>query len=130
MASDIDRYIKALTAYRGDREAEWSASFAQTAVAAASAAVDFGGRLATRQEEWLVKAGVRRGSTAEKIIEALPAQPMIDVAVAARLAGTSEEAARQPSTSWLSAAWSSRSPNPAGVISQSGPLLERASEQA
>lgn len=95
MATDVDRYLKALTAYRGDREAEWAAYFAQTTVAATSAAVDFGARLTALQEEWLVKAGVRRGSTAEKIIEVLPAQPMIDVAVAARLAGTSEEAARQ-----------------------------------
>jgi predicted ArsR family transcriptional regulator len=38
---------------------------------------------------------VRRGSTAEKVIDALPALPVIDVKKAAQLAGTSEEAARQ-----------------------------------
>ncbi|HEY5815826.1 MAG TPA: Fic family protein [Solirubrobacterales bacterium] len=95
MATDVDRYVKALTAYRGDGEAEWGAYFAQTTLAASSAAADFGKRLAELQAEWLKKADVRRGSTAEKIIEALPAQPMIDVKVAARLTGTSEEAARQ-----------------------------------
>lgn len=95
MATEVDRYVKALTAYRGDDEVEWTVYFAQTAVAASRAAEDLGECLTALQAEWLEKAGARRGSTAEKIIEALPSQPVIDVRAAAKLSGTSEEAARQ-----------------------------------
>lgn len=94
MATDVDGYVKALTAYREGDEPDWSAYFAETTIAAATAAEDFGKRLAGLQAEWKEKAGVRKGSTAEKVIEALPAQPVIDVKKAADLAGTSEEAAR------------------------------------
>lgn len=95
MATEVDRYVKALTAYRGDDEVEWTVYFAQTAIAASRAADDLGERLTALQAEWLEKAGARRGSTAERIIEALPSQPVIDVRAAAKLSGTSEEAARQ-----------------------------------
>lgn len=95
MATDVDGYVKALTAYRVGSEADWTAYFSQTTIAASHAAEDFGERLAGLQAKWLANAKVRRGSTAEKVIDALPAQPVIDVKSAARLAGTSEEAARQ-----------------------------------
>ena len=95
MATDVDGYVKALTAYREDAEADWTAYFAETTIAASRAAEDFGERLSELQAEWREKAKVRRGSTAEKVIDSLPAQPVIDVKKAAELAGTSEEAARQ-----------------------------------
>jgi Fic family protein len=94
MATDVDDYVKALTAYRDDDESEWTTYFAETTVAASAAAEDFGKRLGDLQAKWKAKAGARQGSTAEKVIEALPAQPVIDVKKAAELAGTSEEAAR------------------------------------
>lgn len=94
MATDVDGYVKALTAYRGGDESDWTTYFAETTIAAAAAAEDFGRRLAELQVEWKEKAGVRKGSTAEKVIEALPAEPVIDVRKAAALAGTSDEAAR------------------------------------
>jgi Fic family protein len=95
MATDVDGYVKALTSYRDGDESDWTAYFAQMTIAASEAAEDFGDRMAGLQEDWKAKAGVRRGSTAEKVIDALPAQPVIDVKKAAELAGTSEEAARQ-----------------------------------
>ena len=95
MATDVDDYVKALTAYRYGQEADWTAFFAQTTVAASRAAEDFGTRLADLQAEWKEKAAVRSGSTADRVIDRLPAQPVIDVRKAAALAGTSEEAARQ-----------------------------------
>ena len=94
MATNVDGYVKGLTAYRDGDETDWTAYFAQTTIVASNAAEDFGERLEVLQAEWRAKAGVRRGSTAEKVIEALPAQPVIDVKKAAKLAGTSEEAAR------------------------------------
>jgi Fic family protein len=95
MAADVDGYVKALTAYREDAEVDWTAYFAQTTSAAARAAEGFADRLRELETEWRAKAKVRRGSTAEKVIDALPAQPVIDVRKAGELAGTSEEAARQ-----------------------------------
>jgi Fic family protein len=95
MAADVDGYVKALTSYREDAEPDWTAYFAETAVAACRAAEDFGEQLEKLEDEWRAKARVRRGSTAEKVIDALPVQPVIDVRKAAELAGTSEEAARQ-----------------------------------
>lgn len=95
MAADVDGYVKALTAYRENAEADWTTYFAETTTAASLAAEGFAGRLRELESEWETKAKVRRGSTAAKVIDALPAQPVIDVRKAAELAGTSEEAARQ-----------------------------------
>lgn len=95
MAADVDGYVKALTSYRKDAEADWTAYFAETTTAASRAAEGFADRLRELESEWRAKANVRHGSTAEKVIDALPAQPVIDVRKAAELAGTSEEAARQ-----------------------------------
>lgn len=95
MATDVDSYVKALTAYRYGDEVDWTTFFAQTTVAASRAAEDFGVRLTALQAEWKEKATVRSGSTADRVIDRLPAQPVIDVRKAAALAGTSEEAARQ-----------------------------------
>jgi Fic family protein len=95
MAADVDGYVKALTSYREGAEADWNTYFAETTIAASQAAEDFAERLEKLESEWRTKAKVRSGSTAEKVIDALPAQPVIDVRKAAELAGTSEEAARQ-----------------------------------
>jgi hypothetical protein len=75
MATDVDDYVKALTAYRDGDESDWTTYFAETTIAAAAAAEEFGKRLVDLQAEWKDKVGTRKGSTAEKVIEALPAQP-------------------------------------------------------
>src|SRR5690606_5489421 len=95
MAGDVDGYVKALTSYREDAERDWVTYFAQTTIAAADAGREFANGLASLQEQWREQAKVRRDSTAAKVIDALPRQPVIDVKRAAELAGTSEEAARQ-----------------------------------
>jgi Fic family protein len=95
MAANVDGYVKALTSYREDAEADWTAYFAETTTAASRAAAAFADRLRELEAEWRTKANVRRDSTAAKVIDALPVQPVIDVRKAAELAGTSEEAARQ-----------------------------------
>lgn len=95
MATDVDGYVKALTAYREDREDEWASFFARTTIAAAEAAEEVGERLSELQDRWRAKAKVRANSTAAKVIGLLPVQPVIDVTTAAKLAGTSGEAARQ-----------------------------------
>jgi Fic family protein len=94
MATDVDRYVKALTAYRQEREQDWVSYFAQTVVAAATAGAEFATQLHELQESWRAQAAVRSDSTADKLIDLLPAQPVIDVQAAARLTGSSPEAAR------------------------------------
>lgn len=94
IATDVDLYTKALMAYRQADEEEWTSYFAHTATAAARAGLDFRERLSELQGHWREQARVRRGSTADKLIDLLPAQPVVDVRAAAGLAGTSEEAAR------------------------------------
>lgn len=93
MATDVDKYVKALNGYRED-ENLWVSYFAETARAAARAAVAFGRELADLQDQWRAQAKPRGGSTADQLIALLPIQPVIDVPIAAQLAGTSEEAAR------------------------------------
>jgi Fic family protein len=95
MATDVDGYVKALTSYRDGYDDDWTAYFCQTTMAASAAAEDFGNRLAKLQVQWKERAAVRGGSTADRVIDRLPAQPVVDVKRAAALAGTSEEAARQ-----------------------------------
>lgn len=94
MATDVAGYVKALTAYRNDGEDEWSTYFAATTIAASKAAEDFGNKLQRLQEDWRKKASVRRNSAAAKVIDLLPVQPVIDVATAAKLTDSSNEAAR------------------------------------
>ncbi len=94
MATEVDRYVKALTAYRQEQEQDWVSYFAQTVVAAATAGVEFATQLHDLQEAWHTQAAVRSNSTADKLIDLLPAQPVIDVQTAARLTGSSPEAAR------------------------------------
>jgi Fic family protein len=94
MATDVDGYAKALTAYRAEREDDWLHYFAQTTAAAARMGATLGERLAELREKWRQRAKPRTGSAADKLIDVLPAQPVLDVQTAARLAGTSNEAAR------------------------------------
>jgi len=94
MAADVDGYVKALTAYRDDREEEWSSYFARTAIEASTAAEELAGQVRALQGEWREMAGARRGSAAARIIDLLPGRPVIDVASASRLAEVSDEAAR------------------------------------
>ena len=94
MATDVDKYVKALTAYREEREPDWVHYFSRTVIDAANAGVDFGARLSDLQEQWRAQARVRGGSTADRLIDLLPAQPVIDVRAAAELTGASAEAAR------------------------------------
>ena len=94
MATDVDRYVKALTAYRRDNEGSWASYFCHTVSAAAEAGETFAEQLAELLRDWREKAAVRSGSTADKLIDLLPAQPVLDVEVATQLTETSAEAAR------------------------------------
>jgi Fic family protein len=95
LAANADQYIKGLTAYRADRVEEWCFLFAQTVIAAAREATSFADRVARLQEDWRKRAGSpRRDSAASRIIDDLPAHPLIDTKTAEQVIGASDEAIR------------------------------------
>ena len=95
LATEADRYIAALTAFRSDREAEWTLFFAETASAASTKAASFSRRVRELQDEWRANVGrMRRDSAATRLIGELPRMPIVDIATAQEALGTSDEAAR------------------------------------
>jgi Fic family protein len=94
LASDVRGYEQGLTDYRFGELADWCAVFAQASRTAALEAERFAAEIGQLQEEWLARAGnPRQNSAARKLIAALPAQPVIDVAAARLLADVSDVAA-------------------------------------
>lgn len=88
MLSDVDRYFACLAAYRdGDPEplVEHVAHSAITAAASARISAD---RLAGLPEEWHAAVGARRASSAHTLIEGLTANPVLDIAVAQTVTGS------------------------------------------
>ncbi|MGB2874389.1 MAG: Fic family protein [Gaiellaceae bacterium] len=97
LAGEAQTYIKGLTSYRyGDPE-DWYVIFANALATASERGREFAERVASLEERWLEKAGKpRQGSGARKLIEALPAHPVVDVNSAqALIAAKSQESARQ-----------------------------------
>lgn len=95
LAGDADRYIRGLTAYRDEREHEWTLFFARTTSTASREAGLFAERVASLQEQWRSKVGrVRKDSAAARLIQALPRMPILDTAAAHELVGGSDEAVR------------------------------------
>jgi len=97
LAGRSDAYINGLTSYRyGDPE-DWYTTFADAVASSASQAREFADRVAELQERWLEQAGnPRQDSGARKLIEALPAHPVVDVNSVQQLIGAaSQESARQ-----------------------------------
>lgn len=98
LATDQAAYVRGLTAYReytSERIASWVGTFAQATRTAAREAAGFAEEIARVQERWRERVPVRRrGSAADRIIELLPSQPVLDVRTAAVHAGVVYEAAR------------------------------------
>lgn len=96
-AGETQTYIKGLTSFRyGDPE-DWYAIFADALALASERAREFADRVAARQERWLEQTGnPRKDSGARKLIEALPAHPVVDVnSVQGLIGAKSQESARQ-----------------------------------
>lgn len=94
LASDVDAYVRALTAYRRGPEQDWVDYFTQSALAAAQAGAAFADQLVELQGSWRAKVDARAGSAADRLIDLLPARPVLDVRAAAQLVDASNEAAR------------------------------------
>lgn len=99
LASDKQRYISGLEAFRDSREDEWLENFAVSAARAAELAARYLGDVqALEEEEWrsrLSPLGVRTDAAAWAIINALPGHPIISAPVAEVAIRRSRPAAAQ-----------------------------------
>ncbi len=95
LATDARAYVKGLTDYRAGRVSEWVGLFAAATRWAAAEAEAFTSSVTSLQAQWRRQAGpLRSDAAALRLIEVLPATPIIDVKTAATLLETSEQAAR------------------------------------
>jgi Fic family protein len=96
LASQGDDYVRGLTAYREEHLEDWCLDFASTVIEATREARRLASDIGELQHRWRAQAGQpRRDSATARLIDALPGQPIVDVATAARATGASEEAARR-----------------------------------
>ncbi|MDE2697016.1 MAG: Fic family protein [Chloroflexota bacterium] len=96
LARRRDRYIEGLTRFREDRTAEWVEIFATATAEAARLADDYRGRVAALQDAWREQlradSGPRSDAAAWALIDALPAHPVLTVAVAVAATGRTRPA--------------------------------------
>lgn len=105
LATRKQQYVHALELFRFDEEAEpsrsvdeavsgWTEFFANALVVACDAALAFENRIDGLYNRWLEKVSPRKNSAAELLLQALPGNPVVSIASAARLTGRSYPAAR------------------------------------
>lgn len=96
LASNKERYVRGLSNFREGDFTDWLTTFASTATQSANLASAYLGEVETLQKEWRAALGAaanpRADAAAWKIIEALPAHPMITVAVAVAMVGRTKAA--------------------------------------
>jgi Fic family protein len=96
LAANADAYVKGLTSYRYRDESDWYAVFADSLTRAANESIAFGDRVAELQERWLEQVGnPRRGSAAQRLIEALPSHPVVNLRTAVQITAASQPAVQR-----------------------------------
>lgn len=96
LATNARRYVEGLTAYRDGDVLDWCLFFTRVLSTATEHAKRLNGRLQALQSRWREALNHPRSHSAiEKLVQGLPAQPVLDVSAAAQLIGASEEAARR-----------------------------------
>ncbi len=94
LATNAGDYIAGLTAFRQGHLADWLDLFARALTTAARRSGELADDIAKLQASWRERAGHPRGdSSAEALITALPAYPLLTMTSAARLLGRSLQAA-------------------------------------
>jgi len=94
LATNADRYVRALGAWRGPDPLEWCLFFAETTLTAVREARRLASRVAALQADWLDRLGrPRRDAAVRRLVEHLPAEPIVFVKRAQELTGTSRPAA-------------------------------------
>ncbi|MQA00147.1 MAG: Fic family protein, partial [Dehalococcoidia bacterium] len=90
------RYISGLTAFREDRLVEWITIFATATAEAAQLAERCGGQVAQLQDRWrhrlLERSNPRADAAAWRVIDVLPAHPMVTVPIAVVATGRTRPA--------------------------------------
>jgi Fic family protein len=95
LAGEADWYVAGLTSWRNGDEEDWFGVFVDALYRAATGAQEFAARVVDLQKDWIEKAGnPRRNSGPRRLIELLPARPIINVKTAAQVLGGSDEQAR------------------------------------
>lgn len=96
LAANPVEYVDGLTTYRADRVEDWLTIFVRATDASVRAAEGLARQIERLQEKWREQTDhPRAGSAHAKLIEALPIHPVLDVASASRVIGSSEEGARR-----------------------------------
>ncbi len=95
LATNARAYIDGLTAYRDGAIADWCATFAAAMRTAGQRALALTERLYALQDQWWERAGrPRKGSGAAKLIDVLPAYPIVNATTVAAAIGASARVAR------------------------------------
>jgi Fic family protein len=93
LAAEPRSYIASLTAYRRGEVSAWCTQFASAIASAAREAERLANLIEERQTAWLDALGQpRKDAAVRQLVSALPAQAVIDVAVAQKLTGKSHVA--------------------------------------
>ena len=93
LATNSDAYVGGLTSYRDGRGPDWYLDFALTVIQACQAAHELSRQLDELEQRWIEQAGhPRRGSTARRLIQMLPAQPILRMQHALELTGAGSTA--------------------------------------
>ena len=96
LATNAARYVEGLTAYRQGDVVGWCLFFTRALLSATDHAKRLNEQLRALQAQWRETLNQPRSHSAvEKLIQALPAQPVVDLHTAAGLVGASEESARR-----------------------------------
>jgi Fic family protein len=96
LAGRSDRYVQGLTDYRFGEENAWYLGFAEAVETAADGAREFARAVSALQQEWLEMAGnPRPQSGARRLVDALPAHPVVNLRTVREITGVRAEAARQ-----------------------------------
>jgi Fic family protein len=95
LGSNARAYVRGLVAFREGRISEWCGVFCAAVRMAAEEAGRLGRAVSGLGERWRKAANEpRAGSTASRMIDALPGYPILDVAAVERIADVSNQAAR------------------------------------
>ncbi len=95
LAGRADRYVQGLTDFRVGHEESWYLLFADALKFAAQQSRVFADDVVRLQSDWSEKAGnPRPHSASKKLIDQLPAHPVIDIQTAQSVTGLEREACR------------------------------------
>lgn len=96
LATRPDAYVAGLTQFRRGDVDGWLAAFAAAMIQAAALSLELARAVRDLQAQWVERTGSpRRGSSAERILALLPAQPILTAMTVRAALGVSHEAARK-----------------------------------